>query len=42
MEDDLNFILMEDDLNFDLVNLGSWFLVCNIVLTQLDKIWKTT
>ena len=38
MEDDLNFFQMEDDLNFVLGNLGSWFLVCNIVSTQLDEI----
>ena len=42
MEDDLNFFQMEDDLNFVLGDLGSWFLVSNIVLTQLDEIWKTT
>jgi hypothetical protein len=51
MEDDLNifengrrhkFLQMEDDLNLVLGNLGSWFLVCNIVSTQLDEIWKTT
>ena len=23
-------------------NLGSWFSVCNLILTQLDEIWKTT
>ena len=23
-------------------NLGSWFLVCNLISTQPDKIWKTT
>ena len=33
---------MEDDLNLVLGNLGSWFLVCNIVAIQLDEIWKTT
>jgi hypothetical protein len=38
MEDDLNFFQMEDDLNFVLGDLGSWFLVCNIVSTQLDEI----
>ena len=42
IEDDLNSFQMEDDLNFVLGNLGSWFLVCNIVSTQLDEIWKTT
>ena len=41
MEDDLNFFQIEDDLNFVLGNLGSWFLVCNIVSTQLDEKWKT-
>jgi hypothetical protein len=25
-----------------MLKLGSWFLVCNIVSTQLDEIWKTT
>ena len=35
------FLQMEDDPNFVLVNLGSWFLVFNIVSTQLDEIWKT-
>ena len=35
MEEDLNILFqMEDDLNFVL-------LVCNIVSTQLDGIWKT-
>ena len=42
LEDDLKKIQMEDDLNFVLDNLGSWFLVSNIVSTQLDEIWKTT
>ena len=23
-------------------NIGSWFSVCNLILTQLDEIWKTT
>ena len=23
-------------------NLGSWFLVCNLNITQLEEIWKTT
>jgi hypothetical protein len=23
-------------------NSGSWFSVCNLILTQLDKLWKTT
>jgi hypothetical protein len=23
-------------------NTGSWFLVCNLILTQLDELWKTT
>ena len=23
-------------------NLGSWFLVCSLILTQLEEIWKTT
>ena len=23
-------------------NPGSWFSVCNLILTQLDEIWKTT
>jgi hypothetical protein len=23
-------------------NLGSWFLACNLILTQLDELWKTT
>jgi hypothetical protein len=23
-------------------NPGSWFLVCNLILTQLDEIWKKT
>jgi hypothetical protein len=38
MEDDLNFFQMEDDLNFVLGNLGSCFLVWNIVSTQLNEI----
>jgi hypothetical protein len=38
MEDDLNFFLMEDDLNFELGDLGSWFLVCNILSSQPDEI----
>jgi hypothetical protein len=38
MEDDLNFFQLEDDLYFVLGNLGNWFLVCNIVSTQLDEI----
>jgi hypothetical protein len=33
---------MEDDLYFVLGNLGNWFLVCNIVSTQLNEIWNTT
>ena len=33
---------MEDDLNFAQDNLGSWFSVCNLILTQLDEIWKKT
>ena len=41
MEDDLNFFQMEDVLNFVLDNIGSWLLVCNIVSTQLDEIFKT-
>ena len=32
---------MEDHLNFLLGNPISWFLVCNIVSTQLDEIWKS-
>jgi hypothetical protein len=31
-----HFFQIEDDLNFVLGNLRSWFLVCNIVSTQLD------
>jgi hypothetical protein len=23
-------------------NLGNWFSICNLILTQLDDIWKTT
>ena len=42
MKDDLMFLLMEDDLNFALGNLGSSFLECNIVSTQLDEVWKKT
>ena len=38
----LNFCQTEDNLNFVLGNLGRWFLVCNIVSSQLDKICKTT
>ena len=33
---------MEDNLPFVTGNLGNWFLVCNIVSTQLDEICKTT
>jgi hypothetical protein len=49
MEDDLNisesgrhlnFVLQTEDM-FALANLGSWFLVSNIVSTQLHEIWKT-
>ena len=40
MEDDINLFQMEDNLIFDIGNLGSWFLVCNIVSTQLEGIWK--
>ena len=42
MEDDLNFFQMEDNLNVVLGNLGSWFLVYSLILTQLDELWKTT
>ena len=39
MEDNLNENkLMEDNLNFALGNLGSGFLVCNIVSTHPDEI----
>ena len=34
MEYDLNLFQMENDINFVQGNLGSWFLVCNIVSTQ--------
>ena len=27
---------------FSEVCLGSWFSVCNLILTQLDELWKTT
>ena len=33
---------MEDYFNFAPGNLGRWFLVYNIVSTQLYEIWKTT
>ena len=33
---------MEDNLNFVLGNLGSLFLVSNLISTQLDELWKTT
>ena len=33
---------MEDDLIFVLGNLGSGFSVCNLILTRLDEIWRTT
>ena len=51
MEDELKFLKkerwpqflkMEDDLNFVIGNVESWFSVCNLILTQLDEIWKTT
>ena len=51
MEDDLNifkngrrpqFFQMDDDLNLVLGNPRTWFSVCNLILTQLDEIWKTT
>ena len=28
--------------NYKVGNLGSLFLVCRFILTQLDKLWKTT
>jgi hypothetical protein len=42
MEDDLSIMKMENDLKFFLENIGSCFLVCNIVSTKLGEIWKTT
>ena len=42
MEYDLNLFQMENDINFVQGNLGSWFSVCHLILTQLDEIWKTT
>ena len=36
MEDNPNSFQMEDDINFVLVNHGSLFSECNLVLTQLD------
>jgi hypothetical protein len=41
LEDDLNLFQMEDDLNCILSNLLIRFLVCKIVSTHLDEIWKT-
>ena len=40
IKDNLNFLLAEEDLNIVQDNLGIWISVSNLILTQIDEIWK--